>query len=178
MSERICTVTDCGNPVKRKALCYGHYMKQWRYGTTDPVFEPKAEDLSGKQFGLLTALERRGSHWLCRCECGQETIVTVGSLNCGQTRTCGNRTEHRRRDDIEYSTAHQRVTSDRGQAQAHNCVDCGGQAKHWSYNHTDPNERISQIVAGIPYSTDPTHYSPRCVQCHKHFDLRYIHHAA
>lgn len=37
MPDHTCSVNGCDLPVKRKrsGLCYGHYMKMWRYGDTD-----------------------------------------------------------------------------------------------------------------------------------------------
>ncbi|MBA7643217.1 hypothetical protein ES703_50936 [subsurface metagenome] len=50
----------------------------------------------GKKFGKLTVIERNyrrkksdGPYWLCRCECGNTSIVYGGSLRCGHTRSCG-----------------------------------------------------------------------------------------
>src|SRR3546814_6020433 len=56
-----------------------------------------------------------------------------------------------------------------GHAADHTCVGCGGPADHWSYNHDDPSERRSP--EGMLYSPEPSHYSARCVPCHKTFDL-------
>ncbi len=71
---------------------------------------------------------------------------------------------------IGYSGAHRRVTAQRGHANTHRCSDCGQPARHWSYDHTDPDEQRTQN--GWPYSVDPWHYSPRCASCHKRFDLK------
>lgn len=52
-------------------------------------------DLTGRQFGRLTALQecgRRKHHgpmWLCRCTCGTEKIVPGVRLRTGVTRSCG-----------------------------------------------------------------------------------------
>lgn len=53
-------------------------------------------DLTGQRFGRLTVIELapkpwRGasSDWLCRCDCGAETIGCSGSLVRGITRSCG-----------------------------------------------------------------------------------------
>lgn len=71
-------------------------------------------------------------------------------------------------DDIGYSGAHMRIRAERGRADGHDCVGCGEQAMHWSYNHDDPNGLSSKYGS---YSPDPQHYSPRCVSCHKVYDL-------
>ena len=49
----------------------------------------------GKKFGKLTVIEdagrspRRYILWKCRCECGNETIVTSNNLRSGNTKSCG-----------------------------------------------------------------------------------------
>jgi DNA-binding Xre family transcriptional regulator len=52
-------------------------------------------DLTGKQFGRLTAIRRAGKNrheqvlWQCHCSCGN-TLTTLGaSLRNGSTRSCG-----------------------------------------------------------------------------------------
>lgn len=56
---------------------------------------PKALDLTGQKFGLLTALERSGKTpagqymYRCLCECGGETIARTGCLRNGHTKSCG-----------------------------------------------------------------------------------------
>jgi len=59
----------------------------------------KNADLSGMSFGRLTPIrfiERgrmpNGTYrymWLCRCECGNERIVSAGDLKSGHTQSCG-----------------------------------------------------------------------------------------
>lgn len=55
----------------------------------------KVNDLAGKTYGKLTVLRRdhnskwNSSTWLCRCECGVETVVVAGSLVTGRTKSCG-----------------------------------------------------------------------------------------
>jgi hypothetical protein len=53
-------------------------------------------DRTGRKYGRLTAIELAdgrgsdGSHrWLCRCECGNDTIVPGTYLNSGRTAGCG-----------------------------------------------------------------------------------------
>ena len=54
----------------------------------------KVNDLTGMKFGKLTVIERKGSirnkaAWLCKCECGNETIVASDKLKSGHTKSCG-----------------------------------------------------------------------------------------
>jgi hypothetical protein len=50
----LCCVTDCGRDAHyaEKALCQKHYLRQWRYGTTDlsRTAKPRIEDERGYQF--------------------------------------------------------------------------------------------------------------------------------
>ena len=56
---------------------------------------PKLIDITGWIFGRWTVLERKGvcplgkPMWLCICECGKKSIVRVGKLREGRTRSCG-----------------------------------------------------------------------------------------
>lgn len=62
---------------------------------------PKFRDLTGQRFGRLVVIalaertpNQRGSHWLCRCDCGSEKSFSVCNLgrntfSCG----CGRQTQ-------------------------------------------------------------------------------------
>ncbi len=57
-------------------------------------FEPK--DITGQKYGMLTAICRTsetrngGYKWLCKCDCGNETVVDIGNLRkSGGTQSCG-----------------------------------------------------------------------------------------
>ena len=175
MPHVTCSIAECNQPVKRSALCYGHYMKKWRYGTPTPNHAPTWDDLRGKRFGTLVVTVRDGSKWICKCDCGSTRLASTGELNrYGSASTCGDRRIHRRTTSAGYSAAHQRCRNDRGLPHEHQCIDCGRQAQHWSYNHDDPNEVLGtsgRSTSPVAYSLDPRHYSPRCVPCHKRFDL-------
>ena len=53
------------------------------------------KDYSNKKFGRLTVLYRVENNkfnqvqWLCKCECGNEKIITANSLRNGTTKSCG-----------------------------------------------------------------------------------------
>jgi len=53
------------------------------------------KDVTGCHFGKLTVIRYEGStkddraRWLCKCECGKETIVLLTSLTSGNTVSCG-----------------------------------------------------------------------------------------
>lgn len=72
--------------------------------------------------------------------------------------------------DGSYNAVHHRLTKKRGPARAQTCA-CGAPAKHWAYDHTDPDERAG---ADGPFSTDLARYRPMCVPCHKALDLAHL----
>ena len=172
--EKPCPVDGCPKGAYRKGYCYGHYMKVWRYGTPEPVFPPKWEDVAGARFGMLRVTnERDGRFWVCRCDCGATVKRDVGNLRrTGDTNTCGIELRHYD-PGSGYGAAHDRVKRTYGPASSHACTDCSGPAYHWSYDHEDPNERLHEYAPGryAAYSHSPDHYQPRCVPCHKRYDL-------
>ena len=52
-------------------------------------------DLTGQKFGRLFVLSRvwrlnsRAAHWLCKCECGNLTVVRGDGLTTGHVKSCG-----------------------------------------------------------------------------------------
>jgi len=54
----------------------------------------KAIDITGQTFGRLTVVSKSESNdgmarWLCKCECGNETIVYGKYLKDGRSKSCG-----------------------------------------------------------------------------------------
>ncbi len=51
-------------------------------------------DLTGHKYGKLTVLRidtdipGKKKKWLCKCECGNETIVSGSNLRDGHTKSC------------------------------------------------------------------------------------------
>lgn len=154
--------------------------------------------LVGERFGRLVVLARGETYtspkgkkmgrWTCVCDCGKSLTVLGQSLRTGHTRSCGcllrdvtsERSSRRgplnhtwRGDDIGYQAAHLRVKKARGSAVEHPCIDCGGTAREWSYTGGCPRELVAGDGPwrGITYSPDPERYVPRCVPCHRRFDM-------
>lgn len=58
--------------------------------------KPGQRDLSGLKFGMLTPVsptQKRGGTgsviWLCRCDCGKETLIPAAQLTSGLKKSCG-----------------------------------------------------------------------------------------
>lgn len=54
----------------------------------------KLIDLTGQRFGRLTVISRienvgHNTSWLCKCDCGNEKIVSGNNLRNGSTKSCG-----------------------------------------------------------------------------------------
>lgn len=171
-----CDIEGCVKPARSlsAALCPMHYHRVYRNGSLDKLtLPPKWDDIVGTRFGTLTVKQRDGAQWACTCDCGATRTASAGELNrTGDNNTCGMPGVHLS-DSAEYGAAHERVRRLHGPAKNHACVDCEEAAAHWSYNHDDPAEKSSNIdrLKGIAFSLKPEHYSPRCVPCHKRFDL-------
>lgn len=178
-----CKVGGCQKRARSRVadLCPMHYHRQYRYGTLERtrdlvqrgILPRTGADLAGQRYGTLTATTYQDSKWVCKCDCGATRIVSVGELNrTGDANTCGIAGRHLP-DTVDYSAAHDRVHRARGKADRYPCVDCGRTAQHWSYDHADPDERtsIAPRTAGVAFSLHVEHYEPRCVSCHKRFDM-------
>jgi len=55
----------------------------------------KPMDITNRVYGRLTAVKHLGKntsglhHWLCKCECGNETTAVTAELNRGKVQSCG-----------------------------------------------------------------------------------------
>lgn len=76
--------------------------------------------------------------------------------------------------ETSYREAHHRIARRQGKARDQRCVGCAGQAVHWSYNGGSEQEQTELDKNGnaLRYSGNPDDYSPRCVTCHKFYDMR------
>jgi hypothetical protein len=161
----VCAVEDCASPSRTvgAVYCEMHYSRQHRTGTLDVTPRPicsvpgcnKTEQDSGMCSMHAIRMQRTGNpHEVIH---QRDRALPRGPAN---PRWSG--------DNVTYAGIHLRLKATKGRAAGQRCVDCGNAAKHWSYDHTDPSERVCELGA---YSTDLDHYAPRCVPCHKTFDL-------
>lgn len=151
--ERECEVEGCEAPQEKRGWCGKHYLRWYKHGDPEQLLprysECREADCTKRPRSTLTPL----------CEMHYYRIRRNGHAGLLDTR----------QPDAKYRAAHSRIARDRGKACEHSCVDCGVQAQHWSYMHTDPDELMSDT--GQPYSLDTSQYAPRCVPCHRAFDI-------
>lgn len=141
-------------------------------------------ELIGQRFGGLVVVGLAGRRprqllWRCVCDCGTETATTRYELTRGRAVSCGgcprrsgSRHPQWRGGEIGYQRAHSRL----GRVSGRTCVDCGRPALDWSLRQGTPQERLRANLTGrwrgLPFSTDPSDYEPRCKQCHAAHDGR------
>lgn len=88
---------DCG----RQVIVTGQNLRFRRIKTCgcgsttrNRKWSKKKLALTGQKFYKLTVLhevsdERKGSHWLCQCDCGNEHVASGANLRKGLVRSCG-----------------------------------------------------------------------------------------
>lgn len=143
-----CSASECGRKVHARGLCGMHYQRFRKHGDTMTVLVSSTTIQSGQ---VLNPLGGRSM---------------MGDLH-----------PNWKGQDAGYGASHTRVVTRRGKASEHPCVDCGSQAAEWSYDHTDPDEKVYHFKQGvkeldITYSTNPEFYEARCKSCHTIFDAK------
>lgn len=164
--------TECGAPGCDAAprstyadYCEKHYMRMRRNGTLETV-APRVPDapciVEGCEVPAFTIKGECRNHSLGYKRNGDYIKRSSGPLH----------PHWRNAEDMTWGAIHQRVRNALGAAKEYDCVDCGESAAHWSYNHQDPNERFDTVGGQtVPVGTAIEFYEPRCVPCHKRFDL-------
>lgn len=142
--------------------CATHYTRVKKHG--DPTIDKRA---TGRKVciipecaGLVEGHGLCSKHWTRNKRTGSPDIV--------RPVPAWDASPHWKGLEASYSAIHIRLRKLNGKASSHSCVDCHAAAQHWSYDMKDPNEIVEGILA---YSLDPAHYAPRCVSCHKVYDL-------
>lgn len=66
-------------------------MKEENLHGTGELGDSNMQNLTGKRFGKLTAIQRIGDtdEWLCSCPCGEQVTVTEAKLMSGVCTNCG-----------------------------------------------------------------------------------------
>lgn len=93
---------DCGNEVdvipnsllRGKTKSCGCLKKEAMNKARAKVqYQKRIHDLTNQKFGKLTAIRLETFHqpvkWLCKCDCGNFTIVNSSDLMTGNTKSCG-----------------------------------------------------------------------------------------
>lgn len=71
-------------------------------------------DRTGERYGKLVVFEyaytkKRKAYWKCRCDCGNEKIVSGSNLQSGNTKSCGCGEEENRKEHMAKFTVEHRI---------------------------------------------------------------------
>ena len=164
-----CSVASCERPKQGRGYCVVHYGRWKRTGDPEGLAAPRPVRLCSIE-GCDRIHSARG-----RCSLHAERWRATGSPTEVQPSARdlkGPLSPNWHGYEITYEGAHTRVRDTRGKARFQVCVDCGNGARHWSYDHADPEELIEPPErGGKHYSAKPEHYQPRCNRCHALFDM-------
>jgi len=117
------------------------------------------KDLAGQRFGRLVAAERTNQKharcylWRCKCDCGQETLVSTHFLIRGIRKSCGCLAHETRTNDLTGQRFGRLTAVASTESRKHNCIvwecrcDCG----------TTVHVRSTNLVAGIRKSCGCLH---------------------
>lgn len=166
-----CIVEECIKLSRASggAYCEMHYYRLRRNGTTDQLRPWSRREGTCKVDDCESPVDATQG----MCQMHATRVVRHGdplAVTHPKDRNIPRGEEHDRwtGSDATYKAVHLRVKAAHGPASSHLCADCGGKAEQWSYDHSDPDERISED--GRAYSLSTDHYFPRCVSCHKRYD--------
>lgn len=163
-----CIIPECPKRPVGRGLCGMHY-ERWRQEGDPGLAEPRKNHGHPDVCTIQDCTRPHRSHGLCATHYRRwavhgdpETVLPhhrpVDDLNPGWLG-----------DDAGYMVVHWRLHR-RGAAKHEVCLHCDGPARHWAYDHTDPNEKRSS--KGYPYSLNLDRYIPLCPKCHAQFDKK------
>ena len=165
-----CKALGCTNNPRSSSAdyCEMHYYRLRRNGTLD-IVSPRVKDAICWAEGCERKAQRTDG--LCRnCHLRYERNGSFAHHRKGELHS-----SWLDDDEVTYAAIHLRLRHRRGSAGNYKCVDCGSTANHWSYDHNDPGEKSELIKTyEVLFSSNLDCYSPRCVQCHKRYDMQII----
>lgn len=168
MSIIACSIENCEKPKRGPhGWCGAHWVAWKQHG--DPTINLKS---TGPKPCTMDSCESTATlRGLCPKHASRLRRNGDPSIVHPRTRS-GAGNPNWKGDALGYFGAHERIQRRRGPAKNYECVDCGGRAQHWSYNHSDPDEKFEPLDTGgfAVFSLDTSRYDPRCVKCHGRFD--------
>ena len=175
-----CAIGGCDREaILRRAgvkVCRGHYSRHHRYGTFGSAeIRPKREKRQTCVVDGCTELDEGLAGYCPKHATRWRRHRDVSTVIEPESRAVKRGDEHPQwgGDGITYGGMHIRVRRERGPASRYECVDCGQPSFHWSYNRRGGSaERVGETAGyKAAYSVRADDYVPRCVPCHKRFDL-------
>lgn len=159
MSDRICSVLVCNEPVYGRGWCKGHHQRWLTKG--DPGTTPIRKKRPGSKCSVDGCDRPHASRYFC-------SVHYRRWQDTGSPGDVAIKDHVVPRERLTYRAAHLRLAAQLGLARDQLCA-CGKQAAQWAYQHNDPD--VMYHASGMPYSDKPECYAPMCVPCHKAYDL-------
>lgn len=155
---RTCTVEGCGRKHQGRGYCDTHLQRFIKHGDPGPA------EIGARRPGAVCSVDGcEGPHsGLGFCDKHYQRFKRYGAIDLPPA-------GRRQGRPATYASVHQDLRRERGPASAHSCVDCGGEARQWSYNHRSDLERRDPKT-GKPFSVELACYEPRCLTCHRRLD--------
>lgn len=161
--DSTCAVSECLRESYKRNYCNMHYIRLRRTGNLGPT--GTVINTQGAACTVQDCDRSTIAKGLCRLHYNR--LAISGKLDAAPSKA-GAWNGRWKGDSASYFAIHQRLKSTRGQASKYECSECGGRARHWAYDNADPHEKQDD---GGRFSTDPNHYRPMCVSCHRKFDF-------
>lgn len=160
-----CKIDGCERESAGRGWCKTHWGRWRKHG--DPLIV-KVAGTDYRVKGTCKAPDCRRqhhSHDFC-------TMHLVRWQKNGDPTVVGERGGRPLKGDIPtWGAIHRRLSRTRGPARNHDCVDCGGPAREWSYNGKDDGELMGKSGRfEVAFSENLDNYEPRCCSCHRKFD--------
>lgn len=121
MQSNICPICKQERPrhIKNRKICRECYNisqkeKNLASGRTKRTNDVPSNDLAGKRVGSLTVtaehfIKNHIRHWVCLCDCGNQTIVRHGNLTHNVVKSCGC-LKHRLGSKSPHWTGHEEIS--------------------------------------------------------------------
>lgn len=163
-----CKIDGCDRPSAGRGWCQKHWAR-WRKHGDPMVVKPKTRPF---KYGPICAVDGCSKPHHANGYCFYHNDRNARN---GHPTAAVKMGRPRKGDTLGYAGAHLQVRRLHGNANQHQCVDCGGQASEWSYRGGDPDElttdpSVRREHPGLRYSADPDYYEPRCKPCHRSMD--------
>lgn len=87
----VCCVEGCARSHFCRGWCRMHYARWWRTGDAGDSTIRARQYEPGHRFGRLTVVRwsAPARKYLCKCDCGKDTLARSGDLVAGRTQSCG-----------------------------------------------------------------------------------------
>lgn len=170
-------VCDCGTTT----VAESYSLTSGNYKSCGCRPRGRFSDLSGKQFGYLTVIERGenigpAATWRCVCECGNSATIESWNLTSGHTKSCGCKSAVRKTHGMHNTSIYkaweniiQRCTNPNHASWAdyggRNVTVCNAWRSDFQTFYNDVGERPTPLHSIDRINNDQGYHCGKCEQC-------------